>query len=301
MRTTYRMMGIADFITLANGLFGVAAILFIILAVEDLQQPYSDGLRTKYIWASMLCIFLSALGDIIDGPIARRYSKRRILGGSLDIMSDSLSFCVAPALLLFMMFGRMGEATPIWTISLAIACGWVVATGMLRLARFAHEKGGDSHYFSGLSSPGNALFLMSIGGLIWLQPSTGVGPGLSTWDCTMCFGEGSPKPYFDWLILPAMFISGGMMISDIRMSKLKGGAALKLSIIQMALLLAAIIHGLLNASLTDSADDVSNTKLTAFMLAGSLILCMAYMFCGEFWVRADEARMKARGIKFSEE
>ena len=91
------------------------------------------------------------------------------------------------------------------------------------------------------------------------------------------------------------------MISDIRMSKLKGGVALKLSIVQMALLLTAIIHGLLNASLTDSANDVSNTKITAFFLAGSLILCMAYMFCGEYWVRADEARMKARGIKFSEE
>ena len=56
------MMGIADFITLANGLLGVAAILFIILAVEKLQNPYfSDGVKTNYIWGAMTCILLSLL------------------------------------------------------------------------------------------------------------------------------------------------------------------------------------------------------------------------------------------------
>ena len=70
-------MGIADFITLANGLLGVAAILFIVLAVEELQNPYfADGVNTNYIWGAMTCILLSVFGDIIDGPIARRYSKR---------------------------------------------------------------------------------------------------------------------------------------------------------------------------------------------------------------------------------
>ena len=83
MRTTFSLMGIADLITLGNGLLGSMSILFIILAVDDMRQPYlSGGLKTDYIWAAMLCILLSAIGDIIDGPIARRYSKRRYLGGS---------------------------------------------------------------------------------------------------------------------------------------------------------------------------------------------------------------------------
>ena len=104
------MMGIADFITLANGLLGVAAILFIILAVEKLQNPYfSDGVKTNYIWGAMTCILLSVAGDIIDGPVARKYSKRKLLGGTLDVMSDCISFCVAPALLMFVMFGRWGK------------------------------------------------------------------------------------------------------------------------------------------------------------------------------------------------
>ena len=122
MKTTFRMMGIADFITLANGLLGVAALMFIILAVEDLQNPFfAEGIKTNYIWGAMACIMFSVIGDIIDGPIARKYSKRKLLGGTLDVMSDCVSFCVAPALLMFVMFGRWGEASPLWTISLAVS------------------------------------------------------------------------------------------------------------------------------------------------------------------------------------
>ncbi len=124
-------MGIADFITLANGLLGVAALMFIILAVEDLQNPFFDqGIKTNYVWGAMTCIMLSVIGDVIDGPIARKYSKRKLLGGTLDVMSDCISFCVAPALLMFMMFGRWGEASPMWTISLGIAAGNIVVNGI---------------------------------------------------------------------------------------------------------------------------------------------------------------------------
>ena len=134
MKTTFRMMGIADYITIVNGLFGTLAIFFLLLAVDDMGEPYTQGgVLTDYIWAAMLCILLSAIGDIIDGPIARKYSKQQLLGGSLDIMSDCISFCVAPALMIFAMFGRWGEATPIWTISLGNRmflddCMWYVET-----------------------------------------------------------------------------------------------------------------------------------------------------------------------------
>ena len=191
MKTTYRMMGIADYITLANGLCGAVAVFFLVLAVDGLSDPYGDGVKSHYIWGAVLFIILSVIGDIIDGPVARKYSRVRILGGSLDIMSDCLSFCVAPALMVFVMFGRMGAATPYWTIILGIACCWLIATGMLRLARFAHEEGGYVPYFHGLSSPASSMFVMSLTMLVWMQPSTGIGPELSTWDCDLlCFGKG---------------------------------------------------------------------------------------------------------------
>ena len=282
MKTTYRMMGLADYITIVNGLLGTLAILFLMLAVEDMSQPYFEGgIKAEYIWAAMLCIFLSAIGDIIDGPIARRYSKKQLLGGSLDIMSDCISFCVAPALMIFTMFSRWGEASPIWTISLAIACCWMIACGMLRLARFQHDEGGYIPYFHGLSSPANALLLISAAGLIWLQPSSGIGPDLSEWGCSYCFGEGK-KPYLDFTIFPLLLISGGLMISDRPMSKLKGGVPLKLSILQMFLLLLAII--LASVSAESYGTDLDNTGLVFLLFTGSLVLNMIYIIGGPRFV-----------------
>ena len=288
MKTTWRMMGIADYITIANGLFGVLAIVFILLAVEDMQEPYyNGGLMTDYIWTAMLCILLSAFGDVIDGPIARRWSKRRLLGGSLDIMSDCISFCVAPALMIFAMFGRMGEATPLWTISLAIACCWVIACGMLRLARFQYEEGGDVSYFHGLSSPASAMLIISAAALIWLQPSSGFGPTLTEWDCSWCWGEGE-KPFLDFIILPIMFFSGAMMISDRPMSKLKSGMTMRLSVLQFTALLFAVIHAMTLTGKSDAGEDLSGTFFTMFLFSISFLFVLAYILGGPRFVELEK-------------
>ncbi len=288
MKTTYRMMGIADYITIVNGLLGTLAIFFLLLAVDDMSEPYTDGgLLTDYIWAAMLCILLSALGDIIDGPIARRYSKKQLLGGSLDIMSDCISFCVAPALMVFTMFGRWGEAAPLWTVSLAIACIWLIACGMLRLARFQHDEGGYVPYFSGLSSPASAMLILSAAGLIWLQPSSGYGPDLSTWNCNVCFGAGE-HPYLDFIILPILFISGGLMISDRKMSKLKSGIPLRLSVAQFVAILFAVIHAMSLTQRSDAAEDLSGTTFTMFLFGVSLLLVLVYIVAGPRLVELEK-------------
>tara|TARA_B100000941_G_scaffold93404_1_gene64837 strand:- start:9274 stop:10158 length:885 start_codon:yes stop_codon:yes gene_type:complete len=287
MKTTYRMMGLADYITISNGILGTCSIFLLLLAVEDISaNPYDAGIKTDYVWGAMLCILLSALGDIIDGPIARRYSKRQILGGSLDIMSDCISFCVAPALLVFVMFGRWGEASPLWTISLAIACCWLIACGMLRLARFQHEKGGSVPYFYGLSSPASAMLIISVAGLIWLQPSSGIGPDLSQSNCAICFGEGD-HPYLDFTILPILVISGGLMISDRKMSKLKSGFPLRLSAIQFAAVLFAVIHAMSFTKKDDFASDLDGTAFTMLLFSISLILMLIYIIFGPYIVRSE--------------
>jgi len=275
------MMGIADYITLANGLLGAASIMFIILAVETLQNPFFDeGVKSNYIWLAMGCILLSVVGDIIDGPVARKYSKRKILGGTLDVMSDCISFCVAPALLMFVMFGRWGEASPLWSISLGIACCWVIVTGMLRLARFQHEEGSDKNYFHGLASPGNAMILITMAALIWLQPSSGFGPEVST-NCIFCFETTSStheKPYFDFLILPVMFISGALMISDRKLSKTKKGIPMRLSGLQLLTILIATILSIIHSS--EVGVELVDTRPQFILYAISAILLMIYIAAG---------------------
>ena len=274
MKGTLRLTGLADYITLGNGLLGTCAIFFLILAVDDLNNPYTAGVRSKYIWASMLCIFLSAIGDIIDGPVARRYSKRKLLGGSLDIMSDCVSFCVAPALMMFIMFGRWDGSNPLWTVALAIVCCWVIAAGMLRLARFQYEEASELPYFHGLSSPGNAMMLMSFGGLIWLQPTMGIGPELTT--ANMCTGVCHANPALDVLILPVMLISGMMMISDRRLSKLKHGIDTKLSILQMLCLLIGIVANLTITS-TNATAATTDFGYAGWLFLGSALFCIYYI------------------------
>jgi len=281
MKTTYRMMGIADFITLANGLLGAAAIMFIILAVETLQNPFFDeGVKSNYIWLAMGCILLSVIGDIIDGPIARKYSKKKLLGGTLDVMSDCISFCVAPALLMFVMFGRWGEASPLWSVSLGIAGCWVIVTGMLRLARFQYEDGSDKNYFYGLASPGNAMILITVAALIWLQPSSGFGPDVTT-NCIFCFEATSStheKPYFDFLILPVMFISGALMISDRKLSKAKHGLPVKLSVLQLLSIVSATVLSILYS--TEVGENLINTKPQFMLYCLSAILLILYITIG---------------------
>lgn len=223
MRATFRLMGIADWITLGNGLLGTLSLLFMILAFDGFASTDDSHLTDAYVWLAMLCILLSAIGDIIDGPIARRYSKRRHLGSYLDLMSDSVSFGVAPALLVFGMFSRWGEATPMWTIPLALACCWVVVTAMLRLARFQHESDQDNPWFHGLASPGAAVLMLSLAGLVWVQPEA-VGPPPFEWR----YGAGD-HPALDWLLLPGCMYAGMLMISDRRLPKHKGGWGLKLT------------------------------------------------------------------------
>jgi phosphatidylserine synthase len=151
---------------------------------------------------------------------------------------------------------------------------------MLRLARFDYDKGSDYPWFFGLSSPANAVFLLSLSSLIWLQPSTGIGPGLSTWDCDLCFGQGVEKPWFDFLIIPGLFISGGLMISDRKLSKVKRGMPMWLSVVAMSTLLAGTIIQL-RYTLGDFPQLDEAAGISTFVLfSTTLILCLVYIIAG---------------------
>jgi phosphatidylserine synthase len=230
-------MGIADWITLSNGLLGTFSIACLILAFDDFSVI--DGGSEKYIWWAMLLIIVSVFGDLIDGPIARVYSKRRHLGGYLDLMSDSISFGVAPSLLVFGLFSRWGDATPIWTFSMAVVCCWVVMCTMLRLSRFQHESDSENPWFHGLASPGSAILILSLSGLVILQPEVATIEWIETG-----VQNGSNYP-LDWLILPGMALVGCLMVSDRRLPKFSKGTGMNLSLLLLfSMFLATLIQSM---------------------------------------------------------
>lgn len=79
---------------------------------------------------AVLAIILAGMLDGIDGRIARLLNAQSRFGAELDSLADSISFGVAPALIIYL-----------WTLQNLPSLGWIAALGfalccVLRLARF---------------------------------------------------------------------------------------------------------------------------------------------------------------------
>ena len=71
------------------------------------------------------------------------------------------------------------------------------------------------------------------------------------------------------------------------MSKLKSGFALRLSVIQFAAILFAVIHAMSVTQKTDAAADLSGTAFTMFLFGISLVLVMIYVVAGPHIVKLE--------------
>lgn len=122
-----------NLLTIVNMFFGFYAIIYSILG-EYQQASYA--------------IVAAAVFDLLDGRVARMTRSTSEFGAELDSLSDLVSFCVAPSILLYLWalqpFGRIG-----WLVSF-----FFVACGALRLARFNVQKSViNKAYFQGLPTP----------------------------------------------------------------------------------------------------------------------------------------------------
>ena len=129
-----KMISVADLFTIINALLGFTGIICL--------------LRGKIDFAIMFILF-AILADGADGFIARRFSKKWCLGDYLDIMADTISFCVTPAALIFTLYYND------FKIFVILSCLIFVVSGVLRLARFCYLT--ESKIFTGLPAPGAAL------------------------------------------------------------------------------------------------------------------------------------------------
>jgi CDP-diacylglycerol---serine O-phosphatidyltransferase len=129
------------FFTFANAILGLLAVF--------------KALDCDFIIAAY-CILLAAFMDCFDGRLARAFGSSSVLGMELDSLSDAISFCVAPAVLLYTWdvqdFGYFG----------IIALMIYLCAGIFRLAKFnvtCSTK--QSNCFLGLPTPIAAFFLVS--------------------------------------------------------------------------------------------------------------------------------------------
>lgn len=112
-------------------------------------------------WAkAVLCIFLAAFFDGLDGRVARMLKGSTKFGAELDSLSDFVSFGVAPAILLYQ-----------WSLIDLPKFGWffclLMSVGMaMRLARFNTMLEDEpqpeywQHFFVGVPAPAAAALTM---------------------------------------------------------------------------------------------------------------------------------------------
>lgn len=120
-RLTKGLRIIPNLFTLCNAFFGFSSI---ILAANN-----------NFVAAAEF-ILMGAIMDALDGRIARFIKVTSDLGTQLDSLCDAISFCLAPAVLIYLWQLQDIEAAGF------LACALFVLAGVLRLARFnvTHEQ-----------------------------------------------------------------------------------------------------------------------------------------------------------------
>jgi CDP-diacylglycerol---serine O-phosphatidyltransferase len=106
--------------------------------------------QTRFVEAAV-AVFVAMVLDVLDGKVARLTKTTTQFGVEYDSLADVVSFCVAPAFLLYTIaLSRLGRAA--WVgVFLFVICG------ALRLARFNVYSGvTDRRYFVGLPTPAAA-------------------------------------------------------------------------------------------------------------------------------------------------
>lgn len=144
--------------TLANGVCGVTAIMFITHIGPAAQLDHALA-RSAAGWL----IFLAMLFDVLDGYLARRANQASQFGAELDSLCDAVSFGATPAIFLVQL-GANVTIKPFGNVFYVIALLYVCCA-ILRLARFNVTTTLDdkSHrYFQGLPSPAAAGCIASL-------------------------------------------------------------------------------------------------------------------------------------------
>jgi len=118
------LLKLKDYVTLTGTTLGVIALII----------GASGGRESISLAFFLLVITLGT--DLLDGWIARKMNTVNEIGIQLDSLSDSLTFGIAPGILIFIAFQR-GE---LFDLILIVGCICFVLGAILRLARFNISK-----------------------------------------------------------------------------------------------------------------------------------------------------------------
>ena len=184
---------LADFLTLANGGSGTAAVFF---AMDHVRLAHVGKL-----YAAGLAIAMALVFDVMDGRVARWRHQASPMGRELDSLADIISFGVAPACLAFA-FGFTGFFD-------AAVLLFFVACGISRLARYnitaesLSQAAGKVTYFEGTPIPSSLLLVVLLMVLAFL----------GRFGARIPLGQVSLGPWDLHPLVLVFALSGALMIS----------------------------------------------------------------------------------------
>lgn len=102
------------------------------------------------------CIIAAACMDLCDGRLARIFNSVSVLGMELDSLCDAISFCFAPAILLY--------SWSLYQIGFAgvLVLGLYLCCGLFRLARFNVNHASQASSFNGMPTTLAAFLFANI-------------------------------------------------------------------------------------------------------------------------------------------
>jgi len=165
-------------ITILNGIFGFAAIVFtaegaalsVAARSTDHHIPFFTFGSTTYFAMSGYMVLMAMIADLLDGQLARRVKGTSSFGGQLDSLCDVISFGVAPAFLMLKILDCELRAVGFADESFLQRFIWMAAAAYIsctaiRLARFnvENEEDESAHMsFMGLPTPAAAGVIVSL-------------------------------------------------------------------------------------------------------------------------------------------
>lgn len=232
--TIFKYITVADFITVLNALIGFLAIMYVI--------------DKAFINAFILILF-AIIFDGLDGFVSRMVGAKHTFGIFLDAIADTVSFCFAPAVLLYGLFYNPLETSFTNWVNLltVLATFFVAGLGILRLARFITHKE-PSKYFTGLPTPAMALLIVLI-----LLPIFNLSK-------------------YPELILPVITLTAILMISDVYYPIFRGALALATGVIVGLVIISLFIE----------------FKFFEIIQVTALALVVSYIFIVPFFIRHKE-------------
>lgn len=142
-----RKFSVADAFTTIGAISGIIAIYFLLTMGGDIT------IGTSFI-------ILALIMDGCDGAAARKFGTKHDMGRHLDSIADAISFCLAPGVLVMVVFFT-GTFTEVMSLLAVVVTVLIVLLGWVRLFRFTVE-GYKLKSFSGLPTPANAFLVVII-------------------------------------------------------------------------------------------------------------------------------------------